>query len=880
MGRDLTNLHISESFQYLLQISGSEVNDGLGNDVDSLNVSASYATTASFALNVTPIDTGSFYTSSSVSDATITFTQGDGTTEQVTVDNVASASFATTASFALNVTDPTLQDVTDAGATTDNAIEVFSGTTVANSNPANNNKLVITQTSGLTDLHNSGSDAVDFRLRVNDTNFIDLDTNGGNVVRLQQNTDVTGAVTASAGFKGDVEGNADSATQVNLTTTNTNQNYGIPLVESTDAPGNTDLLVSLENSLLFNPSTKQFEFADTTDVTVTGDLNVNGSITASNASFESASIGFLESITGSAKIIGDAFIILNADVPTERYAGIKVYDSGSTLATGSLQFDSQDNDWFYEYEDDDGTNFGGVMFGPEYATKGTPTYPTANTLVKGNGGHHLLDSSITDDGTDVTVSATLTADKYEGGLVALSGSTYYGNDGGGDPNYSDGVVIGYSSSLSDSQGTVVGADADGAADSTAIGHNASAGFSTTAVGKNSQAGNFGTAIGWGSSASNGGTVLGRAASTANNAVAIGGDATCDNNDAVAVGTSTDTDHQYGLALGHGAQATGALNMDIRVNNASIMTATTASQDIEFYGTASAPYFSGDGSQLTNLPSTSFPFTGSAEISGSLTMEGPGSLILNSTAGTANSITATDPAGNFILGGYQNTITGNNGFDLSNGIAASYNSDITSTGFDNFIAGANSSVISGTCQDSAILGANGATISGAGFNVIGGGDGNTISGGADRSGIIGGNGNTVTHDRSVVLGGTSLSSTKNNEVVVPNLLVKGNVVQDVNTITITSNTGSIDASLGSLFSITLQNGVSTMLEIENQVAGQTFQLKITNNATAAGTIEFDSQFEFEGGTAFEATAATSAVDILTLTTFDGTSVQCVGAKNFS
>ena len=72
----------------------------------------------------------------------------------------------------------------------------------------------------------------------------------------------------------------------------------------------------------------------------------------------------------------------------------------------------------------------------------------------------------------------------------------------------------------------------------------------------------------------------------------------------------------------------------------------------------------------------------------------------------------------------------------------------------------------------------------------------------------------------------------------------------------------------------------MLEIENQTAGQTLQLKITNNATAAGTISFDSQFQFEGGTAFEATAATSAVDILTLTTFDGTSVQCVGAKNFS
>lgn len=87
-------------------------------------------------------------------------------------------------------------------------------------------------------------------------------------------------------------------------------------------------------------------------------------------------------------------------------------------------------------------------------------------------------------------------------------------------------------------------------------------------------------------------------------------------------------------------------------------------------------------------------------------------------------------------------------------------------------------------------------------------------------------------------------------------------------------------MGSLFAITLQNATDTLLEIENQTAGQTLQLKITNNATAAGTISFDTEFEFEGGTAFTATAATNAVDILTLTTFDGTSVQCVGAKNFS
>ena len=94
----------------------------------SYALSASFATTASYALNVTPINTGSFYYSSSVADATATFYQGDGSTESLTIDNVANAvsashaissdtsisasyalsssyaAFATTASYALNVT--------------------------------------------------------------------------------------------------------------------------------------------------------------------------------------------------------------------------------------------------------------------------------------------------------------------------------------------------------------------------------------------------------------------------------------------------------------------------------------------------------------------------------------------------------------------------------------------------------------------------------------------------------------------------------------------------------------------------------------------------------------------------------------------------------
>jgi hypothetical protein len=64
---------------------------------------AQNAVTASFALNVTPLNTGSLLVTASISNATTTFTKGDGSTFSITANNVVnanSASVATSASFA------------------------------------------------------------------------------------------------------------------------------------------------------------------------------------------------------------------------------------------------------------------------------------------------------------------------------------------------------------------------------------------------------------------------------------------------------------------------------------------------------------------------------------------------------------------------------------------------------------------------------------------------------------------------------------------------------------------------------------------------------------------------------------------------------------
>jgi adhesin/invasin len=110
MARNLTNLYISESFQFLVQQSGSEFETGLGVAIPSINitasnaVSSSYAVTASFALNAgTTVNTSSLLVTASVVNATITYTKGDGSTFTNTVNNVASATAAQTAQTANEV---------------------------------------------------------------------------------------------------------------------------------------------------------------------------------------------------------------------------------------------------------------------------------------------------------------------------------------------------------------------------------------------------------------------------------------------------------------------------------------------------------------------------------------------------------------------------------------------------------------------------------------------------------------------------------------------------------------------------------------------------------------------------------------------------------
>jgi hypothetical protein len=130
-------------------------------------------------------------------------------------------------------------------------------------------------------------------------------------------------------------------------------------------------------------------------------LQVINNITASSISATSASFGYVQSVTGSAVIIGQEYIILNTQTPAARYAGLQIYDSGSN-STASIVWDSLTNHFVYENASGSSYSGGGFMAGPRNTgSLADITYPTLNRVLRGQGGDHLYDSNIFDDDTAI-----------------------------------------------------------------------------------------------------------------------------------------------------------------------------------------------------------------------------------------------------------------------------------------------------------------------------------------------------------------------------------------------------------------------------------------------------------------------------------------------
>ena len=433
--QDISNLAIEDSFQGLVQIdtASGELGTALGATISSVAVTASFATTASYAINSAPQVSASFATSASVAD------------------RASQAASATTAGFANSATTALSASFSEGAR---------NATSASFATDARQADTSITASHALTSVLANSATSASFAedARIADSALTATSASYALVAASVQGTIDSASVAvianslspnATASYA-DVAGsarNADSASVAARATTlsaDATASYA-------DLAGNARNADSASNAL----RAVSASIADSIKNGINASFN---NITATSASFTNVT-----SVTSSVVITGDAFIQLNNNTPTQRYAGINVVDSGSANLTSSFQYDGQTDDWFLEKDILGITEFGVALFGPTYAVKGVPTYNVANTILKSNGNHHVLDSSITDNGSLVTinnplnVTGTITGSLFGNASTATSASHAVNADTATSSSFASTAAIAVSASFAENASTATSA---------------------------------------------------------------------------------------------------------------------------------------------------------------------------------------------------------------------------------------------------------------------------------------------------------------------------------------------------------------------------------------------------------------------------------------
>ena len=435
---------------------------GNGQNVTGV-ISSSYATTASLATNSVVTASGA--------GSTITFTKGDGSTFPVTI-TVGSSATASYVEYANVANKPAL--ISSSGQIDHNLTTNY----VANQH-IDHSTVSITAGSGLS----GGGDITSTRTLTLDTSsvhFLDgvkkeLNTEGVFSSSLQFNsttTPFTGSFTGS--FKGDgsgLTGVASTLSTAGTTGTGTinlqtqtltiNGANGV----TTNASGQT-ITVSIPAGTI--SSSTQVDVRNTTGIatlattgsnTFTGvqtisdttnstafnngalivqggvgiakDVNISGSLTVTG--IVTAATMSTQYVTSSQYVVGDNKIIVNTDDIT-RFGGLSVRDSGSSVATASIYWDSLNHHFIYE--NISGAPYNSAMFiaGPvNTSTLGNEVGLTAGRVPVASGTDHIdsrpdsssiridFPSRLTHIEAGLTVTGSVSASAFSGDGSNLTG---------------------------------------------------------------------------------------------------------------------------------------------------------------------------------------------------------------------------------------------------------------------------------------------------------------------------------------------------------------------------------------------------------------------------------------------------------------------------
>jgi hypothetical protein len=115
------------------------------------------------------------------------------------------------------------------------------------------------------------------------------------------------------------------------------------------------------------------------------------------------------------------------------------------------------------------------------------------------------------------------------------------------------------------------------------------------------------------------------------------------------------------------------------------------------------------------------------------------------------------------------------------------------------------------------------------------------------------------------------------LVSSSMVYSGSVRGRVITLNVTSQTASMDLSLGNFFSLTLPTSSTTYLNPTNIQPGETVQL-LVKQQSLTGSLNYPSSLLFPTGSDYSASVFANSQDILSFVTFDTASIYAVSIKN--
>jgi hypothetical protein len=126
--------------------------------------------------------------------------------------------------------------------------------------------------------------------------------------------------------------------------------------------------------------------------------------------------------------------------------------------------------------------------------------------------------------------------------------------------------------------------------------------------------------------------------------------------------------------------------------------------------------------------------------------------------------------------------------------------------------------------------------------------------------------------------TASYSVTGSNTFVGNQIISGSLRGGVITLSVSSQTASMNCSLGNFFILNLPTASTTYLNPTNIQPGQSLQLLVTQGSTT-GSLNYPSTILFATGSDYSASLYTNSKDILSFLAMDATNLYGVSVKNF-